>query len=110
MEALYWNNVTPKDDAAASIAPANTIYNCHVRVKVIDTAPLLGHVDSGPYNVGDAVWVKTPHNWCLTQFKKGMVTGIYSPHTVLINGIPQHVRDLCPQHRSVISEDDGNNS
>ena len=37
MEALYWYNVTPKDDAMASIAPANAIYNYHVWVKGIDT-------------------------------------------------------------------------
>ena len=47
---------------------------------------------------------------CSTQFKKGMVMGIYSPHSVLINGIPRHIRDLRPRHRSVTSEDDGSNS
>ena len=37
--------------------------------------------------------------------------GIYSPHSVLINGIPRHIRDLHPRHRSVTSEaDDGNGS
>ena len=39
-----------------------------------------------------------------------MVTGIYSPHSVLINGIPRHIRNLCPQHRSVALEDNGSNS
>ena len=110
MEALYWYNVTPKDDAMASTAPANAIYNYRIRVKDIDTAPPLEHVDSGPYNAVDAVWVKTPHSLCLTQFEKGMVTGIYSPHSVLINGIPRQIRDLRPRHRSVTLEDDGGNS
>ena len=55
MEALYWYNVTPKDDAMALTAPANAIYNYRVRVTGIDTAPPLGHVDSGPFNVRDAV-------------------------------------------------------
>ena len=94
MEALYWYNVTPKDDTTASTAPANAIYNYCVRVKGIDTASPLEHVDSGPYNVGDAVWGKTPHGQCSTQFKKGIVMRIYSPHSVLINGIPRHIRDL----------------
>ena len=62
MESLYWYNVTPKDDAMASTAPANAIYNYRIWVKGIDTALPLGHIDSGPYNVGDAVWVKTPHS------------------------------------------------
>ena len=60
--------------------------------------------------MGDAVWVTSPYGRCSTHFKKGMVMGIYSPHSLLINGILQHIRDLCPQHRSVASEDDGSNS
>ena len=93
MEALYWYNVTPKDDAMASTAPANAIYNNRTRVKGIETATPLGHIDSGPFNVGDEVWVKSPHSRCSTQFKKGTVMGIYSPHSVLINRIPRHIRD-----------------
>ena len=38
------------------------------------------------------------------------MTGIYSLHSVLINGIPRHIRDLRPWHRSVASKDDGSNS
>ena len=94
----------------ALTAPANAIYNYHVWVKGIDTAPPLWHVDSWPFNVGDAVWVKSPHGRCSTQFKKGIVMGIYSPHSVLINGILWHIRDLHPWCRSVASEDDGCNS
>ena len=65
MEASYWYNVTPKDDATALTAPANAIYNYRVRVKGIDTAPPLGHIDSRPFNVGDAVWIKSPNGRCL---------------------------------------------
>ena len=57
-----------KDDATALTAPANAIYNYRVWVKCIDTAPPLGHVDSGPFNVVNAVWVKSLHGWCSTQF------------------------------------------
>ena len=38
------------------------------------------------------------------------MTGTCSPHSVLINGIPRHIRDIRPRHRSVTSEDDGSNS
>ena len=31
MEAVYWYNVTPKDDASASTAPANIIYSPYKR-------------------------------------------------------------------------------
>ena len=100
--------MTPKNDATASTTPANAIYNYCFQVKGIDTVPPLWHVDSGPFNVGDTVWVKFPYGWCSTQFKKGMVMGIYSLHSVLINGIPQHIRGLRSWHRSVALEDDGN--
>ena len=49
----------PKDDATTLTAPANAIYNYRVWIKGIDTASPLEHVDSGPYNVVDAVRVKT---------------------------------------------------
>ena len=42
------------------------------------------------------------------QFKKGIMTEIYSSHSVLINGVACHIRDLCPQQRSALSEDNGN--
>ena len=64
------------------------------------------HTDHGIYTVGDAVWVKTLHGWCSTQSKKWTVTGVYSPHLVLINETSHHIRDLCLGQRSASSEDD----
>lgn len=40
--------------------------------------------------------------------KKGRVTEICSPQSVLVNGIPCHLKDLCPHHGSISSEDNGN--
>ena len=59
MKAVYWYNVTPKDDALASTAPANVIYSYPGRG--IDV--ILPPEDAGPssYKVGDSVWVKIPH-------------------------------------------------
>ena len=52
MEAVYWYNVTPKDDTLASTAPANGIYSYPARIKGIDV--ILPPEDAGPnsYKVG----------------------------------------------------------
>ena len=96
MEAVYWYNVTPKDDASASTAPANVIYSYPACIKGIDV--ILPPKDAGPssYEVGDGVWVKIPHGRCTTQFGKGTITGVYSPHSVLVDRTPRHVKDVSP--------------
>ena len=55
MEAVYWYNVTPKDDASASTTPDNVIYSYPARIKGIDV--ILPLEDAGPssYKVGDSV-------------------------------------------------------
>ena len=70
--------------------------------------PPCEHVDPGIYKVRDAVWVKTPYGRCSTQFKKGTVIGVYSPHSILVNRVPRHIRDIHPQQRSASLEDDDN--
>ena len=96
MEAVYWCNVTLKDDASASTAPANMIYSYTTRIKGIDV--MSRPEDAGPssYKVGDSVLVKIPHGRCTTQFGKGTITGVYSPHSVLLDGTPRHVKDVRP--------------
>ena len=47
----------------------------------------------------DVVWVKRPRGQCTTQFKKRKVTKVYSPHSVLVDGVPRHVKDIHPVHR-----------
>ena len=86
---MYWYNVTPKDDASASTAPANVIYSYRARIKGIDI--ILPPEDAGPssYKVGDSVWVKIPHGRCTTQFGKGAIT-------VLVDGTLRHVKDVRP--------------
>ena len=48
------------------------------------------------YKVGDSVSVKIPHQQCTTQFGKGTITVVYSPHSVLVDGTPRHVKDIRP--------------
>ena len=69
MEAVYWYNVTPKDDIIVSTAPTNSVHMYQARIKGIDVAPS-EHTDPGIYKVRDAMWVKIPYGRCSTRFKK----------------------------------------
>ena len=97
-EAVYWHNVTPQDSVSHPTAPANKIYRYEVRVKGVD-APIMS---SGPgcsyYQVGNRVWFKMAQNRCTTKFHKGQVTEVISPQSVLVDGVPRHVKDLRPWH------------
>ena len=48
------------------------------------------------YDVGDCVWMKTPNGWCTSPYTHGCVTGVISPQNILVDGMPCHVRDMCP--------------
>ena len=104
MEAVYWY-MSLKDDITASTAPANAVHMYQACIKIIDVALSCEHTNPWIYKVGDAVWVKSLHGGCSTQFKKGMVTGVDSPHSVLANRA-LHLRDLCSWERSTSLEDD----
>ncbi|CAE1271907.1 unnamed protein product [Acanthosepion pharaonis] len=63
----------------------------------------------------ESVWVKNPHGRCTTQFNKGTVTQINSPHSVSVDGIQRHIKDVRPtcgkdysvsNHVSSSSDDD----
>lgn len=58
MEAVYWYNVTPKDDVLPSTAPISGIYHYWIHVQGIDTTPL----PELTYNLGEYVWIKPPQN------------------------------------------------
>ena len=75
---------------------SKVIYSYTARIKGIDV--MLPPEDAGPSSdkVGDSVWVKIPQGRCTTQFGNGTITGVYSPHLVLVDGIPHHVKDVRP--------------
>lgn len=73
-EALYWYNETPKNDATAMIALANSLCKYQICVKGVNVAPQLEDIDPRIYRVEDTVWIKVPHGRCTMQFKKGRVT------------------------------------
>lgn len=85
-------------------APVNCIYNFQTHIKGVDAAPLV-HIQPRIYRVRDTVWIKAPHGQCTTHFEKARVTGIYSPHLVLVYGIPSTLKiftDLFPQKMMVV--------
>ena len=106
-EAVYWHNVTPRNSMSPSIAPANKIYHYEVRVKGVD-API---TSSGPrrsyYQVGNHMWFK---NRCTPKFGKGWVTEVISPQSILVDGVPRHVKDLHPPHSLTSLEEDSDHT
>lgn len=117
-EAAYWYNVSPKNGADPATAPANELYGYEVRVRGIDpVAADEPRRTAGPYQVGDAVWVKPPGSRCHSRFAIGTVTGVVSDLSVEVDGMPRHVRDLRratlpagdpgePRQQETSSEDD----
>lgn len=39
-------------------------------------------------------------NWCTTTFRKEQITGLASPQSVLVDGMPHYIRDLHPSPSS----------
>ena len=97
MEAVHWYNATPKDNVSPLTAPISLIHRYRVRLKGID-APSLDKPEQQQirYDVGDRVWMKTLNGRCTSPYARGHVTGVISSQNVLVNGMPYHVRDLCP--------------
>ena len=96
-EAVYWYNVTPKDDISSATAPGNIVYWSYIRLKGINGTPALTHnQQQAVFKPGDRVWVKTPHGRCTTKYKVGRVTGITSVQNITVGGTPCHVKDLRP--------------
>ena len=87
----------PKDGMSLATAPANGIYDDWVWEKGIHTVQTLDNKERcRPYAVGDPIWIKPQGSQCTTKFKLGWVTDVVSHHSVEVNGVPHHIKDLCP--------------
>ena len=104
-EAVCWYNAMAKDDEIPSSVPANGIYQYEQCVKGVDSKLSTFRGKRNPYQVGEIVWAKIPNVWCITRFSKEYVNGMISLQTLLINGTPHHVKDLCWRDISNITED-----
>ena len=74
-EAVYWYNITSKDDISPSTTPAEALHRYHVRLGCIETNPLLEREVTGErIKEGDVVWVKKPCSKCMTRYGTGHIT------------------------------------
>ena len=103
-EAVYWYNVTPKDYTSSLTAPANGSYKYEARLRNIDPVPLSPASAQNRYRLGDPVWVKPPCYWCTSKFQEGTVTEVISPQTVIVDGVPRHVKDVRPRTNATPSD------
>ena len=92
IEAVYWYNVTLKDNVSPLTDPANLIHCYRVRLKGINALPPdeTKQLHIG-YDVGDHVWLKTPNGLCTLPYACGRITGMISPQNFLVNEMPHHV-------------------
>ena len=104
MEAVYLYNVTPKDGCTPETAPINIWGGYMARVRGIDKQQVPQANEMCRYVVGDAVWTRPPNSRCDKQYDAGRVTHVVSEHTVEVDGVPHHVKDL--RRRRV--DEDGN--
>ena len=111
LEAVYWHNVTSKDDVLPFTAPADALYRYHVRIKGVEDNPFPGpEVTRGKYEKGEVVWVKNPRGKCTIKYSTGRVTEVISPHSVKIDRVPHHVKDLRPVIQTQLSSSDESDS
>ena len=95
-EAVYWYNVTPKDDVSTATAPANMVYQYRIQLKGINGTPAPTHnQQQAVFKPGDRCTTK-PGGRCTTKYKMGRVTGINSVQNITVDGMPRHVKDLRP--------------
>ena len=52
------------------------------------------------------MWFKTAQNRCTTKFGNGRLTEVIRPQSVLVDGVPRHVKDLRPRHSVTSLEED----
>lgn len=110
-EAVYWHNISPRDDETHDSAPAEQLYRYKVRVRGVDTVTAAdGERAISPYQRGDSVWVRPPGVRCDQRYEEGTVTDVISEQAVAVDGMPRHTRDLRPRaQRDFCDEDAGTN-
>ena len=107
-EATFWYNVTPRKEIEESSVPSNLLFRYRWRVPFdVNLRTEGGDVESS-FSVGDEVWVKPSSPSCVKQWMPGKVTRIVSKHTVCVDGMPRHVRDIRKQQSGVSGGSHGN--
>ena len=92
--------MTPQKGTEESSVPSHLLFWYHWRVLFnVKLCTEDKDVKSSIF-VGDEVWVQ-PSSSCKKQWMPGKVTRIVSKHTVCIDCMPRHVRDIRKQYSSV---------
>ena len=55
------------------------------------------------YRLGDPVWVKPPRYRCTSKFQEGTVTEVIIQQTIIVDGVPRHVKDVRPRTNAIPS-------
>ena len=93
-EATFWYNETPWKETAESSLPSNQLLRYRWRVPFdINLHTEGGDVES-LFSVGEEVWVIPSPPLCTKQWMPGKVSRLVSKHTVCVDGMPRHVRDI----------------
>ena len=91
--------------------PSNVLFKYEWRVPFDVNLEEVEDCDNSSFVVGDEVWVKPPMTSCTKQWTLGVVTSVESTHTVCIDGMPRHVRDIRKRRygrrRGVVPENHG---
>ena len=94
---MFWYNVTLRKGTEESSVPSNLLFQYPWRVS-FDVSLCTGSEEvKSSFLVEDEVWVKPSLSSCTKQWMPGKVTRIVSKHTVCMDGMPRHVRDIRQQ-------------
>ena len=97
MDAVVLYNMVPRGKAWKS--PAEVMTGRRWRNLMLKQQPERPHgwrevQRGGPFNVGDAVWIKQPKSKCTDLWREGRVSGLNSDKNMEVDGMPRHVKDI----------------
>lgn len=79
LKVVYWYNIMPKDNHSPTTASVDVLHRYHTRRWDVSSTPPAEPQDTqGAYEVGDIIWIKTPHSRCMTKFRIDHVTQLNS--------------------------------
>ena len=93
-EAVFWYNATPRQDIDHDSVPAARLFKYTWRLPYKPAVQPGDTCTPCRFHVGDEVWVKPHPPICDRPWVRGVITGIQSAHTVCVDGMPRHVRDI----------------
>merc|ERR1712055_271038 len=91
--AAYWYNMTPRKGLEEGSVPSNQLFSYRWRPPYAIKCAAVNRANT-EFAIGEEVWVKPNVPSCTTWWRPGRVTAILSKHTVCIDGMPRHVRDV----------------